>query len=347
MQSAPGRWGRVREVRLPYLYFSARLWALSLSLVGLAAWLYTGFNIVEGGVPVIGIQWSTFATFSFFFWLLMANFQNGISSFADLKAALKDDIRYLARAARERPHFWRSWITGDGKFADFWARIERRVDVAWISVDWVVREQYPQKGNVKSLGAFTAALLVCMSATFLFEAIWVPLYDYFQFGSVFWPVYFASVMPPVIIRNVGLFIMPLAIVWVLFSIKDWFPVQYRANGQWLGILAVCAGMWLTWIAFPHSAFPISQLDYGTANQVIGPLAKTFNPMDCYIYPSQALFPQNTYTFYPCALAGQSYTPPQILGFFDSDPFVHLVNVLTKFVTFAAVAFPFLVRKIGA
>ena len=302
----PEATGKGRVLGLPYLYFSARLWSMCLCAVSLGAWAVTGFNLVEGGVPVIGIQWSTFATFSFFFWLLMANFQSGVSSLSDVGREAKKDALSLFATLRH---------------------------------PLKARESYQSGGRFPSLAAFAVSLLVCMAATFLFESIWVPLYDYFQFGSVVWPVYYAIVSPPVIIRNVGLFILPLALAMTILSFKQWYSVKYRLRGWPISIMFASL-LWVNWILMPHSIVSPTSLP---ASGVIGPQAAGFSLASCYVWPSQGLFPQNTYTFYPCSLLGKSYTPPQILGFFNPDDGVHAVNVLTKFFTFAAVCFPFMVK----
>jgi hypothetical protein len=300
---------------LPYGYFSARCGMLLVTLATLGAWLVTGFNVVEGAVPFIGIQWSTLATFSFFFYLLMVNFQSGgLRGLAQIKLELLSDIRFLKVIAKHPLQ---------------------------------ARMRYLNNGVVDPLRAALFSALICVGALFAFESLWVPLYDYFQFGSLMWPVYYAvTSFPPVILRNSILFLCPLFLVPLLFGLildsgtKERFSVRYRINGQWLGLLTVAAGLWLTWIALPHQTVNFSSL---ALSQVIGPTAATFSLSNCYIVPAQHLFPQNTYTFYPCSLGGHSYTPPQILGFFDSDPWVHAVNVLTKFASFAAVCFPFMVR----
>jgi hypothetical protein len=306
---------------LPYGYFSARCGMLLLTFGGLTAWGITGFNIVEGAVPLIGLQWSTFATFSFFFYLIMVNFhEGGLENMEELKQNLVYDIKFLKVIFRH-PRTARSLYQN--------------------------QYLYRNKSVLDPLRAALVATLLCISALFLFESIWVPLYDYFQFNSIAWPVYFAvTSFPPVILRNVGLFVIPLVLVPLVFSVtldsptKERFSVRWRSDFAALWLVILAASFWLAWITFPHQIVDSTSLK---AVQVIGPEAMTFSLSNCYIFPAQHFFPQNTYTFYPCSLYGQNYTPPQILGFFDSDPWVHLVNVLTKFATFAAVCYPFMGR----
>ncbi len=311
---APTRLADSVASRFRYGYFSVRLGMLIVTGGSLCAWGLAGFNVVEGGVPLIGIQWSTFATFSFFFYLLMVNFQvGGLDSFAYLKAEFKYDLAFL-RAGLSHPR--------------------------------KAREAYNELREppvVDALRAAMISLLVCMSALFLFEAIWVPLYDYFQFGSVMWPVYFAvTSFPPVMLRNVGLFVLPLLIACRILGLTLDSPTRQRFQVKWrldfgaVMVLFVAASLWLVWIAFPSQIVNISTLS-GAA--VMGIHAAAFNPSSCYVWPSQHLFPQNTYTFYPCAIKGVSYVPSQILGFFAPGDVLHAVNVLTKFATFGALCYP--------
>jgi len=297
-------------IRFPYLYFSLRCGSILITAGGLLAWAMTGFNIVEGAVPLIGLQWSTFATFSFFFYLMVLNFQRGGDmSFKILAKNIEFDLRFIGSMLKREKS----------------------------------RGVYPRGFAINPFKALIMASLVCISALFAFESIWVPLYDYFQFGSVMWPVYFAiTSFPPVILRNIGLFLAPLFLAILLAPLRIEMgkvlesSVKWRLDLGFVWLLVLAASFWLAWIAIPHQAVPV--------NGIIGPTASTFSLSNCYIFPSQHFFPQNTYTFYPCALQGSSYTPPQILGFFNPDPFVHLINVLTKVATFAAVCYPMMARK---
>jgi hypothetical protein len=268
-------------------------------------WAITGFNIVEGGVPLIGLQWSTFATFAFFFYVMMVNFQvGGLESPNQLINELIYDIGFLKKAFRH---------------------------------PLTARQHYLGQYAVHPFRAIVISVLACVSALFLFESVWVPLYDFLQFGSLMWPVYYAvTSFPPVIFRNVFMFVAPLFMVKLAFEVSAKAPLRWRVDFGFAWLLVLAASFWLAWVAIPHEVFPISSLN--TLN-IIGPESASFNPLACYVFPAQHFFPQNTYTFYPCSLKGMTYNPPQILGFFDSDPWVHLINVLTKVATFAAVCYP--------
>lgn len=292
---------RKKSVGFSHLFFSFRCGTLLITLAGLVMWAFTGFNLEEGAVPFIGLQWSTFSTFFFFFYAMMFNFQiGGIRTFTQFKEGLKADLGYLVRFDRK---------------------------------------SYPETHALNGWVAVVVSAMACVAATFAFESLWVLLYDFFQFGSFGWPVYYAVTRFPLpIIRNTVLFALPVGFILLIFSVmRDYkLNIKLRMTGASLLILGLTFSIWAFWLTMPHQVVALSSL---TASQVIGPQANTFTLASCYVFPKEQLFPQNTYTFYPCALYGKSYTPPQILGFFDPDPWVHVVNVLAKFATFAAVCFP--------
>lgn len=279
-----------------------------LTFAALILWFVTGFDIEEGAVPLIGIQWSTFATFFFWFYVLLVNFQiGGIVNANQLYRSVRFDLSNLKAAE-----------VGEQKLSFYFA--------------------------------LPLSLLIVMSATFAFEAVWVPLYDFFQFGSWTWPVYFAIVTADPLtspaIRNtvlsVGAFFAFMAIRNVLQDFGFKLKLRLDFFEGWL--LVAAALLWVIWIAFPGSPIKPSDL---TPAAIQGPFASTFNASNCYIFPRQIFFPQNTYTFYPCDLFMRSYRSTQILGFFVPNVAIHSINVLTKFITFAAICYPAmaLVKKI--
>ncbi len=291
------------------------MWMLALTIFAFIIWMVTGFNLEEGDVPALGIQWSTFGTFTLFFYLLTINLQlGGLESFKQLRSEVRYDLGFLFHPLSR------------------------------------TRSQYRTNGVVDPLRGFTVALLVCVSCLFLFESIWVPLYDYFQFGSVMWPVYSASTSYfTVFDRNTIFFLLPLiAGLLVLPSVIDGkapdlfhrYELKFRLDRYWVLILLCTAAVWGLWIYFPQQPFDVASL---TTAQVSGELSKSFTSSGCYIFPSQGLFPQNTYTFYPCSVAGQPYPLKEIFAFFSPGNWLHLVNVVTKILTFLSVCYPLMAR----
>lgn len=291
------------------------MWMLALTIFAFIIWMVTGFNLEEGDVPALGIQWSTFGTFTLFFYLLTINLQlGGLESFKQLRSEVRYDLGFLFHPLSR------------------------------------TRSQYRTNGVVDPLRGFTVALLVCVSCLFLFESIWVPLYDYFQFGSVMWPVYSASTSYfTVFDRNTIFFLLPLiAGLLVLPSVIDGkapdlfhrYELKFRLDRYWVLVLLCTAAVWGLWIYFPQQPFDVASL---TTAQVSGELSKSFTSSGCYIFPSQGLFPQNTYTFYPCSVAGQPYPLKEIFAFFSPGNWLHLVNVVTKVLTFLSVCYPLMAR----
>ena len=226
---------------MPYAYWSVRMWMLALTIFAFIIWMVTGFNLEEGDVPALGIQWSTFGTFTLFFYLLTINLQlGGLESFKQLRSEVRYDLGFLFHPLSR------------------------------------TRSQYRTNGVVDPLRGFTVALLVCVSCLFLFESIWVPLYDYFQFGSVMWPVYSASTSYfTVFDRNTIFFLLPLiAGLLVLPSVIDGkapdlfhrYELKFRLDRYWVLILLCTAAVWGLWIYFPQQPFDVASL---TTAQVSG------------------------------------------------------------------------------
>ena len=148
-------------------------------------------------------------------------------------------------------------------------------------------------------------------------------------------------------RNLFLGLFPLA--FALFALPAMvklngirhksriFFTSWRFNGDWLWLVLVAASCWFAWIFWPRpdgSAMLILPTVKGAVQYQAGA---------CYIWPTMRLFPQNTYTFYPCGLFGHSYPLTDILSGFSPDDGVHAINVVTKFATFGAVCYPFMAR----
>lgn len=286
-----------------------RVFILGVVFVSLALWGITGFDVPEGSVPLIGIQWSTFATFFFFFYLLSVNYQvGGLTTFRQLGALMKMDLlRMCGRISNSQYPNW----------------------------DYIVNPY----------AAIVTAFCVCLGCLFLFEDIWVPLYDYFQFGALMWPVYSAA--GPWMARNMLLAAIPLGFAFFALPAmvklngmlhKDRiFFLRWRVDQGWLMLIGVAASSWLAWIFWPHLEAQ-SMLILPTIAQSV-----QYHAGACYTWPSMGLFAQNTYTFYPCGLYGQNYPLTDILSGFVRDDALHAVNVVTKFVTFAAICYPLMAR----
>lgn len=272
---------------------------LGCSIAGLCIWAATGFDNAEGSVPIIGIQWSSFSTFTIFIWALVVNLQEGgISKISQLGAAALLDVKGLAFSFRH---------------------------------PLSIPPAYPEVGIVDSGRAVSFGFMLSLASLFAFENIWVLLYDRLEFGSWLWPVYFAKSSPSVLVRNLLALIIPLILgPLTLFSamqgggesIRMRWKITWRFDANWLTILLATLDLWLFWAIapFPHTIIPWIQNGSG-------------------IFPSMQYFPQTSYTAYPSADYLRAYPIKDIAGFFISDPFVHLINVTAKFMTFLSICYP--------
>jgi hypothetical protein len=304
---------------LPELYWSSRVFVLLSVFVFLAVWLATGFDVYEGSVSLIAIQWSTVATVAFFFYLFMVNFQvGGVRSLEQLFRLVRMDLMFIPFTVRHHKQ---------------------------------AAEQYPKDYIVNPFLAFFVSALISIGALLSFEVPWTFLYDWFQFHSVNWPINYAIISygwyhGSIMIRNLGLSLLVLLGAGLLAaglelqglrSTGKKLLVSWRIDRGWLCVLAFTAWCWALWVYWPHAPVPLP----ASATDVIGIGAKNWSLSNCYVYPSEGLFPQNSYTFYPCSAAGVHYLPQAILGFFDPDGWIHGINVLTKLASIGAVCYPFM------
>jgi hypothetical protein len=201
-----------------------------------------------------------------------------------------------------------------------------------------------------------ACFVLCftVAALFIFELIWVPLYDYFQFGNWLWPVYMAvaPIQNSALVRNVGMVFPMLFLgvasvyfVWDEVHVSDArmilrrrFSVSWRFDGFWLVLIVITWLGWVAWIYWPHSIVTV------IPSQVIWehPFNATYFASQTWILPSQGLFPQTQYTFYPASAFLRAYPVSEIPGFYVSDPILHAVNVTVKYLVFMCVCYPAMV-----
>lgn len=337
---------RLGKRYLPHFYFSARADGLGFAIVATLGWIYFGwdgtFEQLTGGKYGVGIHWSTLQTFALFFYLLVLNLQvGGVRSWRQLGREVWRDLR---TNGRELEILWSFMKGGE-------ARMEAKASFREL------RESYRRYAAVDALRAACFGALFAFAATFIFEDAWVPLYDYFQFGSVFWPVYSLAGDSPLglwlnpLSRNVLYSTVPLALGAVMLyaavdgegsAIVRRFRISWRTDRWWAIILAMTVASWLAWVYFPHTAFNPSQL---TPAGVISihPMNATYFYSHAWTFPKGGLFPQTEYTFYPAAVYLEPYQLTQIFGFYVDNGGIHLVNVVTKYLMFAAVCYPAFLR----
>lgn len=297
---------------------------LAIAIAGTFGWIIYGWDgtvdQVFGAPYGDGLHWSTVQTFALFFYLLTLNLHvGGLRSFGQFAHELKRDFRNLAR------------ITHSKELA---AEYDRETVIG------------PSRAACFVLG-------FCCVALFGFEIIWVPLYDYFQFGSWYWPVYSAldpsgsPLLSEMFLRNVGVTAVMLvaAVGAVCFvwnregeKLRRRYSITWRFDLWFLAILIVTVAAWFSWIYYPHSTVPV------LFSQVIsqGPFNSTFFGSQNWTFPTQGLFPQNFYTFYQASLFLKPYSTAAIYGFHVADDWLHLDNVVTKYLTFLLISYPALI-----
>lgn len=299
---------------------------LGLVLVATVGWIVFGFDgTVEqltGGAYGIGIHWSTIQNFTLVFYLSCVNLQvGGLQSITQLRTELSKDLRALIKIRRTKE----------------------------------TAEEYSKYASVDPMRGFFYSTMLAIGALFIFEVIWTPLYDYFQFGSWWWPVYSAldpsgnPFLSGMFVRNVGAVIASIVLMWTVLRyvwdtrsdgstvyVVPRFSFKFRMGIPLFCLVWIATGVWITWIVFPHSAtFVLTQ------NMII-----SLKPVDpnflsqALILPSNGLFPQTEYTLYVAQWFMKSYPTSAIFGFYLQNNAIHLVNVITKYLTMLAFSYPF-------
>lgn len=318
-------------------------------IVSTLGWIYYGWDgVIEqvtGGTYGVGIHFSTVQTFALLFYLLSLNMHvGGIESAGQLAREVRRDLVTNARELEILAFMlglgWRAQVRGAGRAAF------RRL-----------RESYRRYAAVDPMrGAFFAALFA-FGALYAFELIWVPLYDWFQFGHVFWPI-FRELDPsgnPLLsqpfIRDAGIVAICLGLglpmlYWTWDTIDGRevrrFRIRWRVDLVWWTILCVTAAAWVAWIFAPHPAFSFSSLE---PSQIVGLTKLNASALASgpWLLPKMGLFPQTEYTFYPAASYLHTLTGRQVFGFYVESWEIHLANVVAKYLTFFSLCYPAFVR----
>jgi len=337
----------------PFFYFTGRVDILLILVVSSIGWVVFGFDGTVEQIQLspygVGIHWSTVQTCALSLYLLILNMHvGGVRSFGQLRSEVWRDFRtnWAELKSIHRVRIGRRWARrGRLRFPLVWLKLPPEVEE--------LEKQYARYPAVDPMRGFVFALAITFVSLFAFEIIWVPLYDYFQFGSWYWPVYSAfdssgnPLLSSMFIRNVGITavmsvvaIVTVYLVWDGQSPNIWrrYSITWRFD-RWFALIALAtASLWIIWILYPHQSFMV------TAGDVISvrPFNSSFFTSQTWLFPSQGLFPQNEYTFYQASLFMKTYGASAIYGFHVQDDALHLVNVLTKYFTFLLVGYPSLV-----
>lgn len=324
------------RINLPLLYFKGRITGLEFTIIFTVAWVIFGFDsTLEGSLDPsksigLGFHWSTLQTLFLFFYLGMLNFNvGGLKSLHQLKWEVKRDLRYVFRLRPER-----KMLNSIDQWRYMWPQ-----------------SRYYEFGPLRGLICSFSIAMIGLGA---FDIPWAFLYNYFQFGDLMWPIYRLD-GGVLIFRNFGVTLGVLYLyIYALkappnlikkilefqsfseFNIPSRFKVKLRLDGYALGLLILTALVWGFWIYNPNrmGILFVAELDGNLvlSSEVGGP----------WIFPSQTLFPQTTYTYYNVS-RGEIYSGKNMGGWWQDDPPVHALNLLAKYLTFATVGYIMMVK----
>ena len=162
-------------------------------------------------------------------------------------------------------------------------------------------------------------------ALFLFEFPYVLLLNWYQYGSLVYPVYLYNVtggISTTLFRNIVLLLFPL--VWCIFTSYNFgYRFRYRFNYTALLLFMISVSCFALWINMPHADYVrLDDIDNKLSGEILG-------------FPIQHGFPQTTYIYLN---ASGAHDFNDIGGFWVDDPPVHAVNVATKYIVFILVGY---------
>ncbi len=298
--------------RFDYLYFSGRILSL-LSFFGFTiAWIVFGFDsTLEGSIypqyQGIGFHFSTLQSISIVFWIILSNIQTG------------------------------GYNSARQLLGEFWKDTRTILTFSYIRSRMQSAKETNQIANFMYIEGFIFAFMTALVGLFSFEIIWVPLYNFFQFGSWLFPIYTFELetLSLSFWRNMIGFSIPLFYIGILFFLQ--YPeIRYRLNKKAGIILAWSISLWLIWIAM-NSPLPIlGEQDFTDLDP---PFFITGNST----FPIQGHFPQTVYTYYNIS-SGEIHKREDVLAWHQDDVPVHAVNLLTKYSMFALITYVFCIRK---
>lgn len=331
----------------PHAYFAARNLVL-LGIIGSTFfWVIGGWDstvessLLGQNAYGYGVHWSTVQTLFGAFYILAVNMQvGGVSSSSQFFSEFKRDIQGVLEEAK---------IVGLAFHRSKEAKERWRV----------LQSSYDGYASVDPVRGFVFAAGFTLVATMLFEMIWVPIYDQVNFGNWAWPVYYFGrplfdnpLLSPIFLRNnvemgvlgvLGILMLYLALEGDARNHWRRFSVKWRLDRYAILLVALASVSWLVWVFMPHQVVSAeSILSQPSLIQSFHGVTESELQNTKWLFPSQTLFPQTEYTFYNASAYLKSYAENEIYGFYIDEPLVHLANIVTKYLTFAAVCYPALV-----
>jgi hypothetical protein len=179
---------------------------------------------------------------------------------------------------------------------------------------------------IDPFSSFLYACLIPVAALFIFEIPYIFAYNWFQHGSLMWPFYYWELQngwSREFIRNIGIPPIALFLSWWLLYFPRKIVFKPRTKYAMLLILFTIL-FWVIWIIMPHTAPQTPEsLGLPTAN---------------WTFPAQQLFPQTIYDYYLNVTVNQPYESVNQNGWWQNDPPVRFINVLTKYMVFITLTY---------
>lgn len=293
---------------------------LAVSLLFLAAWLYYGFDSTTGALwsdnPMLrasdGWHWSTLNLLCLTFYFIVVNMQvGGFKSFNHLFHHLKLDLKCIFTT---RP--------------------------------LVMRFQHSlMSSKIKARWAFIFAVGLSGLSFAAFEYPYVHLLNWFHFGDLMFPVYTYKANPfsPAFIRNIGILLvggfLTLWISLLLFK-SEYFvskPFHLRINAFTFLLILAASTVWLGWIIYPHR----DKIGYDDLEGLDRSLYNYSGKG--WTFPEQRYFPQTIYIFVNATKEDPHHVREDLDAWWENDPPVHFLNIMTKYMVSLAVVYPFMVK----
>lgn len=283
------------ELKAKVMYYSVRVSLLEVSFICLAAWAYFGFDsttqqLFYEDCARASFHWSTAVGLLALAYCLAVNFQvGGIRNLRQLRTEIRRDIRSIPKLS--------------------------------------MKEYEGVKSVVDPFLALMVIVLVPLFALFLFEVPYSFLLDYFQFNSLFFPIYYSPLM---VERNFSFLIAPAVIS--VFALKRYGKNGFRYRiDRWLAImLFLTVIVFLIWVYYPSSSPVQTEESLGLSQS------------ETWVMPKQQLFPQTAVSY--LNVSRDTFYQAKNLFFIHTDEWpVHLLNVVSKYLVFLSVGYLFMVK----
>ncbi len=195
------------------------------------------------------------------------------------------------------------------------------------------RENYKKRITWRHVSPFQAVIfsgLAVMFASFVFEIPYIFALNYFHFQDLLFPIYqlAGGDLTFLFWRNLLIFILPISFIFFIFP--GMYKLKLRTDHLYVFTILVFLILgWMLWIYAPTNTNLVAiayQVNY------------TQDLNGVWMPQVNKGFPQTTYLFYE--LRGNER---EVKGFWIQDDYIHTLNILTKYLSFALIGFIFSVK----